>query len=221
MSTGRLPGTPDDSGDEVRDRLIRAAAEVFAREGYAGTKILDIVRQAGVSTGAVYGRFRSKNELLREAVVGSSRRGGAMASGARSLPDLIRFGAKLAPRPLYSFEAMRLEAYVTARRDPEVADALADAADRWREGVEPLVAAATADGTLDDVDPEAVLFLFRTLYLGGLLHRGSGLPGPDPQAWEALVERLVAALGRPADADADADPDRPVVPDDTRAPEVT
>jgi AcrR family transcriptional regulator len=184
-------------GDELRTRLVRAAAEVFAREGYAGTKILDIVREAGVSTGAVYGRFRSKNELLREAVVSNSRRGGVMASGARTIGDIVRFGARLAARPLYSFEAMRLEAYVTARREPEVADALADAYARWREGVEPLVAAAKADGTLGDVDPEAVLFLFRTMYLGGLLHRGSGLAGPDPEAWDALVERIVAALGRP------------------------
>jgi AcrR family transcriptional regulator len=154
------------------------------------------VREAGVSTGAVYGRFRSKNELLREAVVRGSRRGGVMASGARSLADIIRFGGRLIDRPLRDREAMRLEAYVTARREPEVADALADAYARWREGVEPLVAAAKADGTLGDVDPEAVLFLFRTLYLGGLLHRGSGLAGPDPAAWDALIERVVASLAR-------------------------
>jgi AcrR family transcriptional regulator len=42
---------------------------VFARKGYAGTKIQDIVREAGLSTGAIYGRFGSKNDLLREAVV--------------------------------------------------------------------------------------------------------------------------------------------------------
>jgi hypothetical protein len=45
------------------------------------------------------------------------------------------------------------------------------------------------------------------MYLGGLLHRGSGLAGPDPEAWDALVERIVAALGRP-DAVLGADPVR-------------
>ena len=34
--------------------------------------LYDVAREAGVSTGAVYGRFRSKNELLREAVVSRS-----------------------------------------------------------------------------------------------------------------------------------------------------
>jgi AcrR family transcriptional regulator len=188
-----------DAGDEVRARLVRAAAAVFAREGYAGTRIMDIVREAGVSTGAVYGRFRSKNELLREAVVSGSARGGVLASGADSLGELLRFGARLVDRPLFSFEAMRLEAYVAARREPEVAEALDTAYERWREGVEPLVADAEADGSIAGLDPEAVLFLYRTLYLGLLLHRGSGLEGPDPEAWRALIERVVAGLRQPDD----------------------
>lgn len=194
-----------DDGDAVRARLVRAAAEVFGREGYAGTRIMDIVREAGVSTGTVYGRFRSKNELLREAVVSASARAGVLASGAPSLGELLRFGARLVDRPLYRFEALRLEAYVTARREPEVGEALAAAYDGWRAGVEPLVDAAEADGTIDGVDPEAVLFLYRTLYLGLLLHRGSGLSGPDPDAWAALVDRIVAGLGRPSAPDHDSE----------------
>lgn len=201
MTAGDRPApSPEaDTGDEVRARLVRAAAAVFAREGYAGTRIMDIVREAGVSTGAVYGRFRSKNELLREAVVSGSARGGVLASGADSLGELLRFGARLVDRPLFSFEAMRLEAYVAARREPEVAEALDTAYERWREGVEPLVADAEADGSIAGLDPEAVLFLYRTLYLGLLLHRGSGLEGPDPEAWRALIERVVAGLGQPDD----------------------
>ena len=80
-----------------------------------------------------------------------------------------------------------------------MADALATAYERWREGVEPLVAAAEADGTIDGVDAEAVLFLYRTLYLGLLLHRGTGLDGPDPDAWQVLVDRVVGGLGRAPD----------------------
>jgi hypothetical protein len=52
----------------------------------------------------------------------------------------------------------------------------------------------------DEVDPQAVLFLTRVLRLGLLLHRGSGLPGPDQEAWESLVARLVASFGDHAQA---------------------
>src|SRR6185503_16979715 len=126
---------------------------------------MDIVREAGLSTGAVYGRFRSKNDLLREAVISRSR--------------------------------------VQARVGVDGVDRAADLAEgyaRRREAVEPLVQAALADGTVDaDVDPEAVLFFVRTMHAGLLLHRGSGLDGPDPAAWAALVERVVASFGRPDD----------------------
>ena len=69
-----------DGADELRERPLRAAAAVFARQGYDGTKIMDVVRESGLSTGAVYGRFRSKNDLLREAIVTRS------SSAARSAP---------------------------------------------------------------------------------------------------------------------------------------
>jgi hypothetical protein len=50
-----------------------------------------------------------------------------------------------------------------------------------------------------------VLFLYRTLYLGMLLHRASGMDGPDPDAWEALVDRIVAGLARPPGSNAEPD----------------
>ncbi|HEX8803588.1 MAG TPA: helix-turn-helix domain-containing protein, partial [Acidimicrobiales bacterium] len=195
VSAGRPDDVDDDgpSADELRERLLQAAAAVFARQGYDGTRIVDVVHESGLSTGAVYGRFRSKNDLLREAVV--SRAIGAARHGAEGLDrvaDLIRQIATATSAPLTDAEALRLEAYVTARREPEVAAALAESNRLWRTALAPLVEAALHDGTVaDDVDPEAVLFLVRILNLGLLLHRGSGLPQPDPASWQALVDRIV------------------------------
>ncbi|MBK5223977.1 MAG: hypothetical protein JJE52_14120, partial [Acidimicrobiia bacterium] len=73
----------------------------------------------------------------------------------------------------------------------------ADADERWRAANAPLVEAALLDGTVDDgVDPDAVLFLVRVLRLGLLLHRGSGLAGPDPDGWADLMARVIASFGR-------------------------
>lgn len=185
------------SDDPVRERLLDAAARVFARKGYDGTRILDIVREAGLSTGAVYGRFGSKNDLLREAVI--SRSGVAARLGAEGVDrvaDLVTRGASRSTAPLSDAEAVRLEAFVAARREPEVARALQEADEHWRTSVAPLVAAARQDGTIGDgIDPEAVLYFVRTLHLGLLVHRGSGLPGPEPEAWASLISRVVASFG--------------------------
>lgn len=185
--------------DELRERLLRAAAAVFARQGYDGTKIMDVVRESGLSTGAVYGRFRSKNELLREAIVSRSTSAARLgADGIERVADLIAAGVTHIDCPLSDAEALRLEAYVTARREPEVAAALAESHREFRARLAPLADTARHDGTIsDDIDPEAVVFLVRILHMGLLLHRGSGLPGPDEKSWQVLVERLVASFGDP------------------------
>lgn len=184
-------------GDDVRERLLRAAAAVFARQGYDGTKIMDIVRESGLSTGAVYGRFRSKNDLLRAAIVSRSASAARLGTdGIDRVADLITSGVAHTDCPLTDAEALRLEAYVTARREPEVAQALDEAHAVFQARMAPLADAAQHDGTIsDDIDPDAVLFLVRILHMGLLLHRGSGLPGPDDKAWQVLVERIVASFG--------------------------
>ncbi|MGH9235326.1 MAG: TetR/AcrR family transcriptional regulator [Acidimicrobiales bacterium] len=211
---------PTDGADKLRERLLRAAAAVFARQGYDGTKIMDVVRESGLSTGAVYGRFRSKNDLLREAIVTRSSSAARLgAEGIERVADLIAAGVTRTDRPLTDAEALRLEAYVTARREPEVAQALAESHAAFRERMAPLAAAAQRDGTVDDdIDPDAVVFLVRILHLGLLLHRGSGLPGPDEKAWQVLVERLVASFGRDGLRTVDGPPSVPVETDTPPTP---
>src|SRR5439155_23848638 len=55
-------------GEATRARLIELAAEVFADEGYAAASIRDLADRSGLSTGAIYGSFRGKADLLAEAV---------------------------------------------------------------------------------------------------------------------------------------------------------
>jgi AcrR family transcriptional regulator len=47
-----------------RERLLDAAVRVFARDGYNGTSIDRIAAEAGLSKGAVYWNFASKEELF-------------------------------------------------------------------------------------------------------------------------------------------------------------
>ena len=184
--------------DPLRERLLDAAARVFASKGYSGTRIMDIVREAGLSAGAAYGRFQSKNDLLTEAVVSRSIR------HARSQPplddrrvaDLIVRATSGHQGPLSDVEAMQLEAFVAARREPEVAAALAEARRRQRAHVQPLVEEALADGTVaPGGDPESILYLVETVRVGRVLQRAAGLAPPDQEAWTRLIRKLVRDLG--------------------------
>ncbi len=182
--------------DDLGDALLDAAARVFARQGYEGTRIGDVVRQAGLSTGAIYGRFRSREDLLRRAVITRSvPHLQAPPDGVR-VGDLVVRGAARVGSELSDVEALVLEAFVAARRHPEIAEALGEATARWREEATVVVDAALADGSLsDDLDVDAVLYFVRLLRVGRLLMRASGLPPPRQEAWETLLRRVIASLG--------------------------
>ena len=52
------------SGSRVADDVTRAAVELFAAQGYANTSVQQIVAAAGVTKGAMYHYFQSKDDLL-------------------------------------------------------------------------------------------------------------------------------------------------------------
>jgi AcrR family transcriptional regulator len=49
---------------QVRQRIVRAALQVFAERGFHRATMQDIVRQSGLSVGAIYTYFKSKDELI-------------------------------------------------------------------------------------------------------------------------------------------------------------
>lgn len=53
---------------EVRGRILDAAAQVFGERGYDGARLADIAAVAGFTKGAVYSNFGSKQELFAELI---------------------------------------------------------------------------------------------------------------------------------------------------------
>lgn len=49
----------------IREKIFKAAQRLFVEKGYHNTSIPEIVKEAGVSTGAVYHYFSSKEDLAK------------------------------------------------------------------------------------------------------------------------------------------------------------
>ena len=62
------PTRSTDKAQATRRALIGLAAELFANRGYAQTSIRDVAKQASMTTGAIYGHFRNKADLLAQAI---------------------------------------------------------------------------------------------------------------------------------------------------------
>jgi AcrR family transcriptional regulator len=77
----------------TREHLIETAARLFGRRGYVGTPLEDVVREAGLSRGAVYHHFEDKRALF-EAVIERALRDLVFAVEKRTVELLAQTGAE-------------------------------------------------------------------------------------------------------------------------------
>ena len=191
---GRIAGV---TAAETRERLLRAAADVFAERGYDGTRVADIATAAGVSNGALYAHFSSKADLLVDALRTHGRRLLAdlfAADPNRSVTELLLAIGRWLPRRRDPRGYLIVEALVAARRDQDVARPMRDYIGERADWLSELVRLAQAGGELDPVlSPNALAHFCLLLAMGSALVPPV-LHAVGDEEWAALLARLVAAL---------------------------
>ena len=180
------------------ERLLRAAADVFAARGYDGTRVTDIAVGAGLSNGALYAYFGSKAELLVAALRAHGRRllsDLVEAEPDRSITDLLLVTGRRLRRRRDADGWLVIEALVAARRDEDVAGPMRGYVRERIDWLADLVRQAQDRGELDPVlPPSAVAHFCLSLAVGTALV-GPDLDDVDDAAWSAFLARLVTALG--------------------------
>ncbi|MFJ5997428.1 TetR family transcriptional regulator [Streptomyces sp. NPDC092370] len=182
----------------THDRVLDAAAYQFARFGYADTNLQHIADRIGLTKGALYGHFSSKEELAAALTE-------HLSLGVRALLDMARTSSGPA---LSRLEALVLglgELFRTDRRaqaalrlEVEAARAAGSVAPVLTETHEvalQLVGEAQRAGLWDDTlptDPLADLImaaLFTAFWASADSDRGR--PGPSlPALWDVLARTL-------------------------------
>jgi AcrR family transcriptional regulator len=61
-------------GEQTRAKLVKAAKDVFERDGFLDARISDIAKRARVSYGAFYHYFESKEQIFREVAEAQEQR---------------------------------------------------------------------------------------------------------------------------------------------------
>lgn len=194
--------------DPTREQLVLAAAEVFAEKGYEGAGVAEIARRAGFTTGAIYSRFAGKADLLAEAIRCCSQdefdRLFAEHAFEGRAPDLLAaVGSHLVTREPQPGQALLLEAFAAARRNPDVADLLREHLSNRAARLAELVDEGKANGLVDPaLDTVAIVHFAHAVGLGFLLFQAVGADNPDVDAWDTAVRRVVdAVVPHPASRD--------------------
>jgi AcrR family transcriptional regulator len=111
--------------DEARRTILETAAEVFAKNGYTDTTMDDIARALGVSKGAVYQYFDSKDQLFEELCGVTANVIAERLRDAFSGPDLRNAAEGYINIELDKFEqrgVVMFEALARAPRDRSIAE---------------------------------------------------------------------------------------------------
>jgi len=127
----RPAGTLNHDHAEKRERILRAAAGCFAREGFHGSSMKEICAAAGMSPGSVYRYFESKEAIITAMVEADrirwEQRLAEIPVGEGLVPAL-RHLAEIGLRELQQdgFLNLWVETLAEAARSPAVARSLRD-----------------------------------------------------------------------------------------------
>ncbi|QTL04837.1 TetR/AcrR family transcriptional regulator [Aquabacter sp. L1I39] len=198
---------PSDHRTDQQRRILAAAATCFARSGFHGTSMQQICTEAGMSPGALYRYFPSKESLIG-AIVESERTERAQlfqqVFNAPSFLDGLAAGlvtiltedtllcAKLGPE-------IMVESIRNARLRDEVEPMEAETRDMLRSAI----TAAAAEGQIDSTaDPDDLMVLLQAigdgLLLYSQLHPEAKIADRIP-AFSTLVGRMLKPESGPGE----------------------
>jgi AcrR family transcriptional regulator len=193
-----------------RAEILAAACRCFARDGFHATSMAEIIDEAGLSAGAVYRYFRSKDELIASVVemtIGTADELFAQLLENDPVPspdDTVAFLLdavleRAVNNPVTGVDMSRiaLNAWAEALRDRDVANHIEQTLTRFRELYAEVVRRWQAAGEIDaSADPTHV-----GAVLMGIVHAFAIqrllLPATDPDQYVAGVRALLASSTRP------------------------
>jgi AcrR family transcriptional regulator len=183
---------PQRRAEKTRDRILKAAEECFARDGYDATGVAGICERAGVTKGAFYHHFPSKQALflaLLQGWLGQLDAGiEALRASAPTVPQGLLHMAGLT-RLIFSEASGRLPMFLEfwdqASHDHDVWQATVAPYRRYRDWFAEIVRAGVAEGSLRPVDPDAAALAIVALAVGMLLQ---GLLDPEGANWGQAVQ---------------------------------
>lgn len=146
-------------GLERKQQLLQAAARLFGEQGYASTRVVDIVEAAGVAKGLFYWYFENKEALFRELAADIRRQLRATQRKAidRDAPAL----ARIAQGTLASVRFMAEHASFFSLLEVEgtVSPELRRGTEQHLRDVEATIRSGQADGTVTRDDDAGLLAL--------------------------------------------------------------
>jgi AcrR family transcriptional regulator len=193
-----MPKVTHQYRDARRDQILSAARRCFLRDGFHATSMQDLFAEAGLSSGAVYRYFASKDDMIIAIAEENVSDFVAMIHDAASsqagrpvgtvLADI--FNILLAKDAQNGVAGLALLAWAETLRNPVLASRFADLFVQMRADLTEVVRKHQSDGNLPpQVSADALATVFISIVPGYILQLatlGSAAVDGVPAAVEAL-----------------------------------
>lgn len=182
--------------EETRAHILEAAVKQFSVNGYNKASVDSICEQAGVSKGAFYHHFKTKQDVFLALLDGwlQTFDQAIEASKDRPVPETFQLMTEYFP---YIFESasdnlpMFLEFLQQASRDETIWQASIAPYRRYHKHFASLIKRGIAEGSFVDVDPNLAARLIVSTAMGLLLQ---SLLDPHGAKWDKVARETVQLM---------------------------
>ena len=177
-----MPKVTDEHRLARRRQIVAAARHCVIEEGFHKTTMADVIRESGLSAGAVYGYFKSKEEIVaaiaEEALSTVDELFEKILATEEPLSPLAALEAALnhivavAERPGGDVTRVAIQAWAEALRNPVIMATAQGKYTQLRGHFEAVARRGQADGTVDaSVDPRHIAQVLFGILPGFILQR--------------------------------------------------
>ncbi|MCF6411733.1 TetR/AcrR family transcriptional regulator [Pseudalkalibacillus salsuginis] len=176
--------------DERREQILQSALKVFAKRGFAATKISDIKSAAGLSHGLVYHYFSSKDEIF-STLVERALEGSKMVVDYASQQKLSPLGKikwmtekilkEMSEDGAY-YNLITIQAFTSDAVPEQIKSIINDKSPNALEGILPIIKAGQKSAEIVHKDPVKLAALYFAVIQGIAMQQLQGnkiIPTPD------------------------------------------
>lgn len=196
---------------ETAELILAEARAMIEESGDNAFRVTDLATRCNVAIGLLYHYYKDRDGLI--AAVRESQFLARIDADVTNLSRIVNQDGDLdavlkilvddfcnphsAERN--EFRLDRMDALVAARHNPELQQRLTNVESRLSSEIIATVQQAKIDGLVDPtVDDKALAFMLEVIPLGTALSNVYGEYMPDPEAWKALLTRMLMSLLPPA-----------------------
>jgi AcrR family transcriptional regulator len=182
--------------EETRGRILEAAVRKFAVAGYQAASVDDICTEAGVSKGAFYHHFPSKQSVFLSLMNGwlGMIDAGMEAVRKETVPETLIQMTDMLPGVFAAAEdrlPMFLEFWLQASRDETIWKAIIAPYHHYQEHFAKLIEEGVTEGSLKSIDPQLAAQVILSLAVGLVLQ---GVLDPHSADWARVAKQSMQLL---------------------------